>query len=53
MNDYFIKPKPLVDMKVKLDLSNFGTKLDLIKATGAYTLNFALTTSFSSPKIGW
>ena len=29
MNGYFPKPKPLGDVKVELDLSNYSTNLDL------------------------
>ena len=42
MGEHFPKPKPLrANVKVELDLSNYGTKLDLKNATGADTSYFA------------
>ena len=43
MTEYFAKPKSLVgNAKVKLDLSNYGTKADLKNATGIDISNFAI-----------
>ena len=41
MGEHFPKPKPFrVNVKVELDLSNYGTKHDLKNATGADTSYF-------------
>ena len=42
MSEYFPKPKSLgTNVKVKLDLSNYATQLDLKNATVLYTMGFA------------
>ena len=42
MSEYFPKPKSLgANVKVKLDLSNYGTKEDLRNATCVGTSDFA------------
>ena len=45
MSEYFPKPKSLgTNVKVKLDLSNYATQLDLKNATVLYTMGFAKKT---------
>ena len=45
MSEYFPKPKSLgANVKVKLDLSNYATQLDLKNATVLYTWGFAKQT---------
>ena len=51
MTGYISKPKSLgANVKVELDLSNYATKTDLKKATGADTLNWAKKTDFANLK---
>ena len=44
MSQYFVKPfEPFAgDINVKVDLSNYATKTDLMNATGIHTPNIAL-----------
>ena len=41
MSEYFPKPKSLVNVKSKLDFSNYATKADLKNTTGVDTSDFA------------
>ena len=41
MNEYFSKPKSLVNVKSELDFSNYATKADLKNTTGVDTSDFA------------
>ena len=51
MSEYFPKPKSLgTNVKVKLDLSNYPTQLDLKKATVLYTMGFAKKTDLVNLK---
>ena len=51
MSEYFPKPKSLgTNVKVKLDLSNYATQLDLKKATVLYTMGFAKKTDLVNLK---
>ena len=51
MNEYFPKPKSLgTNVKVKLDLSNCATQLDLKNATVLYTMGFAKKTDLVNLK---
>ena len=53
MSEYFPKPTLLGrNVKVTLDLSNYATKANLKKATGADTLNFARKSDLASLKLG-
>ena len=51
MSEYFPKPKSLgTNVKVKLDLSNYATQLDLKNATVLYTMGFAKKTDLVNLK---
>ena len=51
MSEYFIKSKDLGGrVKVELDLSNYPTKADLKKVTGAYTSKFGKKVDLASLK---
>ena len=51
MSEYFPKPKSLgTNVKVKLDLSNYATQLDLKKATVLYAMGFAKKTDLVNLK---
>ena len=51
MSEYFPKPKSFrVDLKVKLDLSNYATKSDLKHKTGVDTSDFAKKTDLVNLK---
>ena len=51
MSEYFPKPKSLgTNVKVKLDLSNCATQLDLKNATVLYTMGFAKKTDLVNLK---
>ena len=51
MSEYFLKLKSLgANVKVKLDMSNYATKLDLRNATGADTSYFAKKTDLANLK---
>ena len=53
MNEYFPKPKSLrANVKVKLDLSNYATKVDLKNAAGVHTSNFAKKIVLANLKSG-
>ena len=51
MSEYFPKPKSLgTNVKVKLDLFNYATQLDLKNATVLYTMGFAKKTDLVNLK---
>ena len=51
MSEYFPKLKSLeANVKVKLDMSNYATKLDLRNATGVDTSYFAKKTDLANLK---
>ena len=52
MSEYFPKPRPLGgNAKIKLDLSNYPTKVDLRNATGVDTSKFAEKVDLASLKL--
>ena len=54
MSQYFSKPyEPFVgDINIKVDLSNYATKTDLVKAIGIDTFNLALKSNLAKLKAG-